>query len=56
MGWSEVISIVGSLGSAGAVAVSLLIFWRQRNTELMRLKNERENELSALKKINLVKL
>ncbi|NBL78155.1 MULTISPECIES: hypothetical protein [Proteus] len=54
MGWSEVISIVGSLGSAVAVAVSLLIFWRQRNTELMRLKNERENELSALKKLILL--
>ncbi|HEJ9609020.1 hypothetical protein JEP65_02180 [Proteus mirabilis] len=54
MDWSEVISIVGSLGSAGAVAVSLLIFWRQRNTELMRLKNERENELSALKKLILL--
>ncbi|WP_337236424.1 hypothetical protein [Proteus faecis] len=54
MSWSEVISIVGSLGSAGAVAVSLLIFWRQRNTELMRLKNERKNELSALKKLILL--
>lgn len=51
MSWSEVISIIGSFGSASAVAVSLWIFWRQRNAELIRLKNERENELFALKKI-----
>lgn len=47
----ERFSIFGSLASVIAIGVSLWIFWRQRNSELNRLRNERKNELFALKEI-----
>lgn len=50
----ETISIIGSLASTFAIGVSLWIFWRQRSAELTRVKNDRENEFLALKKIILL--
>lgn len=47
----EGFSIFGSIASALAIGASLWIFWRQRVNELRRLKNDRHNELLALKKI-----
>ncbi|EPL1175744.1 hypothetical protein [Morganella morganii] len=47
----EGFSIFGSLASVIAIGVSLWIFWRQRNSELSRLRSERNNELFALKEI-----
>lgn len=47
----EWFSIFGSLASAGAIIVSVAVFWKQRINELKTIKNNKFNELEALKVI-----
>ncbi|MBE8611178.1 hypothetical protein CYG68_01890 [Morganella morganii] len=47
----EKFSIIGSIASATAIAVSLLVFWRQRYIEIKRIEEDRAKEFSALKKV-----